>query len=356
VDYEFRHREVYKNNRIDVKANSPRELTKKVNAKKKKIDRGLQVEPDADTVKKWAKRWLSSYIYGNVADSTYQDIKSRVDNKIVPVIGHMKLVDVKPINCKDVMDTMEGYSRDRVNKVYHTMYQMFKMAQSNWYIDRNPAEDVPRPAAKNGRGRALSKEEVEWLRKVCKKHPYGDWALTMLETGARPGETYLSRWCHLKNGGLFIDGTKTANAKRTVPVPDDLYKRLEARRKGPFDFIFLDEKGRQMNKSTGADAWQSILRAMQISAGTTLVDEKLVPPYKIDNTIKAKFCRHTYATMLKDASIPFTIMQELLGHATGTITDNYLHATETSFDLAARLLKEHRESLKKEAKKKKVSH
>lgn len=357
--YEYRHREVYKNRRLDIKAHSQKELVKKVGAEKKKIDRGLHVDADADTVKKWAERWLSSYIYGNVSDSTYSDIKRRVDAKIAPVIGHMKLVDVKPINCKDVMDGMEGYSLDRVNKVKHTMHQMFKMAQSNWFIDRNPAEDVPKPQATNGRGRALSKSEVKMLKKVCEKHYYGDWALTMLEAGARPGETYRSLWCHLKNGGLFIDGTKTANAKRTVPVPDYLYKRLEARRGKPFDHIFLQTDGKPLNKASGSDAWKGLLRAMQIKAGTKVYRNKLLEPYVIDPTIKAKFCRHTYATMLKDASMPFTIMQELLGHATGTITDNYLHATETSFALAKRLLEEHRkkmEAAEKEEAKKKVSH
>ena len=349
--YEFREREMYNGKLIEAKAHTKKDLTNKMNAKKKKIDRGLQVDDDTDTVKKWAERWLSSYVYGNVSDSTYHDIKRRLDNKIVPVIGHMKLIDVKPINCKDVMDTMAGYSLDRVNKVKHTMYQMFKMAQSNWFIDRNPAEDVPTPKATNGRGRALLPTEEALLREICKTHYNGDWALTMLETGARPGETYRSLWCHLKNGGLYIDGTKTANAKRTVPVPEDLYKRLNARRKKPFDHIFLQTDGKPLNKASGANAWQSILRAMQIKAGTKVVKNKLTAPFKVDNDIKAKFCRHTYATMLKDATMPFTIMQELLGHATGTITDNYLHATETSFELATRLLKEHRKKLELAAKK-----
>lgn len=359
--YEYRHRETYKDKVIDVKAHSQRELVKKAGEKKKEIDRGLQKDSDADTVKKWSEQWLSTYVKGSVSDYTYKDIESRLNNKIIPIIGHMKLIDVKPLHCKAVMDTMAGYSLDRVNKVYNTMFQMFSKAQKNWLIDRNPADDVAKPSAVNGRGRALYPKEVEVLRDVCKTHEYGDWALTMIESGARPGETYTMRWCHLKDGSLFIDGTKTKNAKRTVPLPDDLNKKLESKRGKPFGYIFTQESGKPLNKSSSADAWQSILRAMQIKAGTKVQESTevkegtkvkegiLLEPYVLDNTIKAKFCRHTYATMLKDAALPYTILQELLGHATGSITDNYLHATESGLQLAARLLKEHRE-------KEKVSH
>lgn len=340
-DYEFRHREVYKGVQIDVRAKTQKDLVTKLSEKKNRVDRFGRATFTDMTVREWSDRWMRTYVDGTTGMKTYKDIEFRLEKKILPAIGNMKLTAVRPAHCQEILNAMSGYSLDRINKVNNTMFQLFKKAQSNWLIERNPACDLFKPKAQNGHGRALTPYEQEILLKVCKTHEAGDWALMMLYCGLRPGETANVKWCHLKDGSVYIDGTKTKNAKRTVPVPDDLYTRLNNRRGNPFDYVFK-RNGKPLTHSGLTRTWWNIKREMQIVAGTNMVRNQLIPPYKIDDKVIAYCCRHSFATELKDAQMPFTIMQELLGHSTGTITDVYLHSTEKSLDLARRLLAEHR--------------
>lgn len=321
--------------RYDIRGQSDLEINEKIERKKKAlmyVDNGI-------TVKEWARLWLTTY--RNTSLKTYRDIEARINQKILPFIGSKKLIDVRPSDCQAIMDNMTGYSMDRINKVHNTLYQMFKAAQGKWYIDRNPAESLIKPDGEDGNGRAFTPTEKKYLLKVCKDHPYGDWALTMLYCGLRPGETARVKWKHLHAGCLFIDGTKTKNAKRTVPVPDSLYKRLDAKRGNPDEYIFT-RTSNHLYQSGITRNWNAIRREMQIAAGTRVYRNELIEPFALDNEMIAYCCRHTFATELKDSQMPYAIMQELLGHASGGITDRYLHGTKSSVEVAREYLNRHR--------------
>ena len=321
----------------DLKARSEIELEQKIKALLKKWS---LVDPDT-SVDVWADIWKKKYVYPRVNLKTAKDVDYRLDKFIIPYIGYMPLCKVMPMHCQKVLDGLEGYSLDRVNKIYNTLFQLFNQAQANWMIERNPTIGLIKPQAVNGNGRALTRNERHYFLKVCKTHEYGDWALTMLYCGLRPGETARVQWKHLHDGGIFIDGTKTKNAKRFVPMPDSLYKRLEAKRGKPDYFVFT-RTANHLYQSGLTRNWKGIKKAMEIAAGTRIYRNELMEPLAFPEDLIAYCCRHTFATELKDAQLPFTIMQELLGHSTGTITDTYLHSTDNSFRIAKRILEKHR--------------
>lgn len=321
----------------DLRARSEVELELKI---KNQLKKWSLVGPDTE-VREWADTWKKKYVYPKVNLKTAKDVDYRLDNFILPVIGSMPLCKVMPMHCQNVLDSLSGYSLDRINKVFNTMFQMFNQAQANWMIERNPSVGLIKPHAENKGGRPLTREERHYFLKVCKTHQYGDWALIMFYCGLRPGETAIAKWKHLKDGGIFVDGTKTKNAKRTVPMPDDLYQRLNAKRGKPEEYIFT-RTANHLYPSGLTRNWQGIKKAMEIAAGTKVYRNELMEPHVFPDDLIGYCCRHTFATELKDAQLPFTIMQELLGHSTGTITDTYLHSTDNSFKVAKRILTKHR--------------
>lgn len=335
----------YDGKRYDVKANSEEELGAKIAMKKRDLEEGkITVSPNT-TVKDWGNKWLDTYIKESVELKTSKDYQARLDNFIFPQIGKMKIKDVKPIHCQDILYGMKGYSKDRILKVRNTMFQMFKKAQKNNLIMLNPADDLALPKAKDGKGRALTEHELELLLKVCETHRGGLWALTMLYCGLRPGETKRVLGAHIdyKKKRIYIDGTKSEAAKRYVPLPDELIDQFKSQNKSPYEHVFTGEKRQPLSDSAITKLWKNIWREMNILAGTRVYRNELIPPYKIAEDCTAYCCRHAFATDCKDALLPYLIIKSLMGHASKSdVTDTYMHSTDKSLDIAAKMLAEYR--------------
>ena len=161
---------------------------KKIRTKKKELKDGSILIDSGMLVSVWAQKWLTAYKDKSLSSDTRKDYKARLNNHILPLIGGMKLRDVRPVHCQNVINKMDGYSKDRILKVRNTMNQMFKKAVSNRMIAYNPADDLEIPyGATDGKGRALTEYERKVLFTV--NHRLSLWARTMVYCGLRPGET-----------------------------------------------------------------------------------------------------------------------------------------------------------------------
>lgn len=353
--YEYRIQEVYEGVQIDVKAHTRKELYDKYNAKKAEIDTGLKIFQSSTTVREWSEVWLETYIRDDVSISTYKDYRTRMNKHILPELGHKRVKDVRDIHCQKVLNNMRGHSKDQINKVKRDMYRMFKKAQKNAMIIFNPAEDLDTPKAKDGKRRAVTDEERSLILYVAKTHPAGLWVKTMLYCGFRPGETdrLLASHIDYKNGYVYIDGTKTENAQRWVPVPDELLFAWNSLGRAPQQHIFLNSFGDPCRQKSRQLLWASFKEAMQLEAGAKHNNKgQLIPPEGMQDLPIADdlvpYClRHTFATDCKDALLPDAIIKELLGHSDRDVTDRYQHRTGRSLEIAKEMLEafrqEHRE-------------
>ena len=219
MQYKHRYRKQYKGVALDIKAHDLDELADKVAAAKAKID-----EDSIDStmsVSLWAKKWYSTYKQPNISKRTSSDYKTRLNRHFLPCMGKMKISDVRQIHLQEFLnDYASETTTGRVRKMYQMLNQMFKAARANGLIRYNPAEDLIVPKGRPDRhGRALTRYEKEILLKVCEYHPDGPWALTMLYSGLRPGETHRILGKHIQGRYLYVDGTKTDRSKRFVPAP-----------------------------------------------------------------------------------------------------------------------------------------
>lgn len=310
----------------------------------KELEEGKKIESNMLT-RDWASEWIKTYKAGACNDKTYKDYEHRLDKFILPEIGHIKLKSVKPIHLQKIMQSVSGLSQSRIDKVYQCLCQIFDKAEQNDLIQKSPARGLDKPKGTAGTHRSITDEERTVILNVAHYHKHGLWVKIMLFCGLRTGETARIKVCHFdfEKKLLFIDGTKNKNAKRMVPIPDEILQEVKALKKDPFEYLFTNETGRAIQPHNRGRMWKAFKRAMHIEMGGKIFREAIVPPLMVADDLVPYCLRHTFCTDLQDAGIPINIAKELMGHSDISLTAKiYTHYTETSLNNAADLLKKFR--------------
>lgn len=350
TEYPYRKKGTYAGIPYDIKARTEEELGIKYARRIDAIKKGTLTSGGSTPVNKWAEKYFDSYVSEKVSNGVLEDRKSMYKNHIAPYIGVMKIRDVNSGHCQKVADNMKGYSGDRIDKCCQLMYNMFKRAKTEKLIYENPADDIARPDGEDNKGRPATMQERAFMLMVGETHKAGLWLKTILYCGFRPGETDRFKGGHINYdaGLVYIDGTKSDAAKRIVPAPAELLAELKALNRSPNEYIFQNSYGGQMKKSSRAKLWNSFKKEMNIRAGCKVYRNQVQEPFIMADDLIPYCFRHSFATDLKDAKIPFRIRQEVLGHAGDTVTDGYTHRTETSLKIATSLLEKFRAEQTKE--------
>lgn len=321
--------------------------------------------PSDMTVDAWFEYWIEN-IVGDLAPNTRRNYRERYKRNIQPVVGSMRLVDVKPMHCKMVLNRMDtDYAGSTIRQTYIAMGTMFRSAVMNDLIAKHPMDGVryTKPIRAVDDIKFLTVEEQQKFLEVAKRsHNYAQYAL-ILETGLRTGELVGLTWDAIdwKKRTLTINKTleyrhnqkfwragppKTQQSYRTIPLTNRAYEILQEvqakackRKESPL----LDQTLEYMDRRTGVKAnlvmrdlvfinWRTGEPAKNSSYDTHL--------YKLcDEAGIKRFCmhalRHTYATRAIESGMQPKVLQKLLGHASiKTTMDRYVHVTDDSMSKA----------------------
>ena len=323
--------------------------------------------PPDMTVTEWFEFWIS-HIVGDLAPNTKRNYRERYEYNVKPVIGKMRLTDVKPMHCKMVFNRMEAsYAGSTIRQTYIAMGTMFRAAVMNDMIQKHPMDGVrfTKPVRAPDDIHFLTRDEqIRFLEVAKRSHNYNQYAL-ILETGLRTGEMIGLTWdaIDFQNRTLTVNKTleyrhkqhfwragppKTQQSYRTIPLTDRAYEILkEIKDKRPWqkESPLLSQTLEYIDRRTGAISrlvmrdlvfinWRTGEPAKNSSYDTHL--------YKLcDEAGIEKFCmhalRHTYATRAIECGVQPKVLQKLLGHASiKTTMDRYVHVTSESLDQAVR--------------------
>ncbi len=345
----LRHSFRYEGKRYFIKASDPTDLAIKTALKKKALEEGTIVVTRNTTVSKWADEWLVTYKKGSVGESTYELYKTNLDKHIKPMIGTMKLKDVRPIHLQKLLNARIGHSRSHLVKIKQLLQQLFVRAKRNKLILDNPAEDLELPKASDGQRRSVTDKERQYILKVAETHKAGLWVKMMLYTGMRPGETATLQWKNvdLKKNVIKIDSARKAKTNeigepksragfRKVPVPAILAEDLNKVKGLPFEYVFTQETtGKRHTKQSMYHLWKNFKREMNIAMGAKVYRNQVLKPYPVADDLIPYCLRHTYCTDLQAAGVPINVAKELMGHSSIEITSKiYTHYSDASFDNA----------------------
>ena len=118
--------------RYDVKGKTIEEVYKKIAKMKVSLERGEIVINANTTVDHWFKEWVETY--KKAAGLTPKSLKmydEKYRNYIQPVIGAMKLRDVREIHLQKILNDQAGRSYSHVSKIRLVLKEMFSRARKN---------------------------------------------------------------------------------------------------------------------------------------------------------------------------------------------------------------------------------
>jgi integrase len=193
------------------------------------------------TVRAYTKQWLNEREAQHIA--SVRDDKSRLNNHVLPHIGHLELSEVTPRHVRDILRRMRAEAKlaPRTQRnIYAAMHRLFADALDEDLIDANPCRVRRRelPVSKDAdpvwRTRAVfTRREVEQLISDTRlpEERRLIHALLFL-TGMRFGELAALRWSHWDSaleplGRLLVALSYSVHLKREKGV------KTEATRKVP---------------------------------------------------------------------------------------------------------------------------
>ena len=324
----------------------------------------LTVDTDM-TVNMWFDYWMKNLIC-DLAPNTRRNYQERYTINIQPFIGSMRIVDVKPMHCKAILNRMETtYAGSTIRQAYITMGTVFKAAVMNDIITKHPMNGVrytkPLRAVDDIKFLTVD-EERRFLEAAKRSHNYNQYVL-LLETGLRTSEMIGLTWDAIdwKKRTLTVNKAleyrhgekcwrtvppKTEKSYRTIPLTKRAYQIL----KNLYDM--RDERKE-------SETLSQILEYIDRRSGQTkclimhdlvFVNSRTGEPaknssydthlYKLcDEAGIEHFCmhalRHTYATRAIESGMPPKVLQQLLGHASiKTTMDRYVRVTDESLKKA----------------------
>lgn len=322
---------------------------------------GNLLMPEEMTVDTWFGYWIENVV-GDLSPNTRRMYQERYQFNIQPVVGAMRLTDVKPIHCKMVLNGMEKkYAGSTIRQTFITMGTIFRSAVQNDLLVKHPMDGVKynKPVRAVDDIKFLTVEEQKKFLEVAQRsHNYYQYAL-LLETGLRTGELVGLTWNAIdwKKRTLTVNKTmeyrygddhwrvgppKTAHSYRTIPLTNRAYEILEAvkaNRPNLKESPALDETLVYTDLRTGKPVTFKMRDIVFINfrtgepAKNSSYDTHL---YKLcDEAGIKRICmhalRHTYATRAIERGVRPKDLQKLLGHSSIKMTmDRYVHVTEES--------------------------
>ena len=279
------------------------------------------------STREWTEKCIETY-KSSQSEITRKKYIQRIEHCILEHIGTFSVKTITPIQCQAIINLQSGKSKTQINEVYQALKFIFSHAVFNGLIDKDPTLTLQKPKGYKSSRRALTSFERNIFIKVASKERQYFGFLLMLYCGCRPQEAFNCKGSDIIMQGdvpvLHIRGTKTANADRYVPIPDEFYKLIKDLPKG--EYIAVYKNGNKITNDNRPRLWKWLWRKMNIEAGTKMYRNALLEPYLIPKDFVPYCLRHEFCSNLARKGIDIRVAQKLMGHAQISLTANiYTH-------------------------------
>lgn len=299
------------------------------------VNAGL-VSPERYTLGSWLSTWLEVYKKPVLRPTTFERYECLIRRHIVPALGNTPLEKLRPelLQRFYLEKQKEGLSGRSIEFIHVVLHGALEQALRLGYVARNVCDCVSPPRKKTREIKVLTKEELERFLEVAKKHRLYPAFYLLATTGLRRGELLALRWSDVDlergtitvnrslttlNRGFIVQEPKTKSGKRTIPLLPEAVEILKEWRKK-----WLEEK-----LALGPD-WPGTDLVFPSEVHTPIYPRNFLRTFRNickeahikDLTIHG--LRHSFASFLLASGENPKVVQELLGHASISLTlDTY---------------------------------
>jgi integrase len=300
---------------------------------------GVAFDAGGITLGAYLDRWLSDSVEGSVRETTYRRYEELTRLHIKPALGRLKLKTLTPAHVRalyrEKLDT--GLAPRTVNYIHRTLYKALNQAGADGLVPRNVASVVKAPKPTKKEIQPLNRAQVKALFEAARGDRLEAIHVVAVTMGLREGELLGLKWedVDLESGTLSVRRSLSYTKKEPVfnnpkngkgrslmltNIAVDALRRHKAAqneerlRLGSLwedhNLVFPGQTGRPM-------------RAWSLIGGSF---KRLVKRAGLPERTRFHDLRHTCATLLLSQDVHPKFVQELLGHATISITlDIYSH-------------------------------
>lgn len=346
----------------DIRAKTKEALRAKLYDAETAMRLGLALTDDT-TVAELAVQFYNNRA-GSLSESRKGDYRNAINVHICPVIGAMRVRDVKPEDCQRVKAAVADKSFSLQQKVIGIMKMIFTVAVDNGLIYRSPADKVKPGGEKPKEKVALTPEQCDQLAWALEGTRAYIPVMLGMYAGLRREEIFGLRWKDIDldskpprltvnyavrfSGGkaVFPAPLKSKKSHRTLAIPSVLAVALaEAKSSSVSDFVCPGQDGGHITYQGMRNVVNTIHRRCPASKGqiarrARLEAERGKPfapraPSKnmrmVDFNVTLHQLRHTYITRLILSGMPVKKVQYAAGHDDPKITlQIYTHVMDNT--------------------------
>lgn len=212
----------------------------------KQLDAGIDVGNDM-TVKELCELWLKDYKKGNVRDVTYRGYNTRVYAWIIPALGALRVIDVRPVHIRHMLSGYNKLAKGTCKGLIQTTRAIFDVAVEELdMIPKNPClKNIKATGEEPEKVSALTKAQTEELLAAAKDTQLYLFVLLALKAGLRRGELLGLMWSDIdfdtgmltvqrsvsytaeNPQGELVHTVKTEAGYRDIPLPQSTLAELK---------------------------------------------------------------------------------------------------------------------------------
>lgn len=219
------------------------------------VEAGAYIAPGKLMFRSFIDEWREKYAVQELETKTLSVYLRILDKRIIPVIGHLRLDQIKPLHIVSLLsdlgkdgsrqDNKEGtLSSGTIQYVYRVLKNIFTRAVEWRIIKFNPVTDVKAPKVTHKESEVYDEQEIQLLFQALENEPYHWRVMIMLAltTGLRRGELVGLEWKHVDleqgtihvkqsisdfiNGSPIIKKPKTKKSLRKISLSDGVSAEL----------------------------------------------------------------------------------------------------------------------------------
>ncbi len=317
------------------------------------VDNGITFLGAQMELGKYLEQWLVT-VKTSVRPKTYEQYKQIVTGYIIPILGRIKLKDVRPDHIQSLYNNKlkSGTSNRTVRMIHSVLHVSLAQALKMALIGRNPADAVTRPKLVKKEMKTLTDTQVQTLLLAARGTRYEALYLLAVTTGIRQGELLGLRWSdldwvtrhlsvqrqlqRLSGQGMVFGEPKSASGRRVIALGSATIEKLREH-----------YKHQQLERLAAGERWIENDLIFPTIIGTPIEGSNLIRTFKsllrAYNLPNIRFhdLRHTAATLMLQQGIHPKVVQERLGHSQISMTlDTYSHVLPNMQEEAAQKIDE----------------